>query len=252
MASFYIFVDSRNKPYASNARFEVDFPNVPDFAENTVSVGLDEVYLVNAVFPIRAGYNAFILNEGGVDFPVVITPGFYTSLSFCTELKTQLEAVGALIYSPTISSTTNYLTISANGNFSLKFNVDRFWKVAGFVDGITTSSSATHTGTMPVRLDGDEFVYLQLNNTSNDNMVPATLGSSSILDSIPIDKGFGNLIYYKANPSNNFTVMRADNTKTIRIEILDPYGDPWPLPDNSYVFIKLRCFNNMFGESESS
>jgi len=243
--SFYIFADSRSKEYGSNSSFALLFENNPDVGEGSVKIGLDEVMIVNGVFPIRSGNNTFTFAEGGGALTATVTPGYYNSLSFCTAVKTAMQAVGALVYTPTISSTTNFLTISATGNFTLSFASGNFWKVAGFAKTYAGAAAASHTGSMPVRLDGDEYLYLELLNTSNDNMVGNYPGST-VLDTIPLDKGFGNLIYYKSNPQNNFTLVRADDVQEVRLRLRDPDGYDWPIPENCPVFIKLRCFQDMF------
>jgi hypothetical protein len=98
---------------------------------------------------------------------------------------------------------------------------------------------------MPMRLDGDEYYMLEFLNVSNDNLVSMT-PSASVLNTIPIDKGFGNVIFYKGNPANNFCVLQNEDMSELRVRLLDPRGQIVNFPDNAYVFLKFRCFSDMF------
>lgn len=209
-------------------------------------IGLDEAVIPNLEFPVRGGNNSFTINEGGGNLTVTVPPGAYNATTFCSALKTALDLAGALTYTCTYSLTTNYLTISATGNFSMNVSSGRFWEVSGFPQSYNGGSVLSHTGSMPMRLDGDEYLILEFLNVSNDNLVSMT-PSSSVLNTIPIDKSWGNIIFYKGNPANNFCILQNEDMSELRVRLLDPREQIVNFPDNAYVFLKFRCFSDMFG-----
>jgi hypothetical protein len=70
---------------------------------------------------VVAGFNDRIdLDEGGAELTATLTPGVYTTTTaYALEVKTQLDAAGALTY--TVTYTANRYEISAGGAFTLRW-----------------------------------------------------------------------------------------------------------------------------------
>lgn len=246
-SSFYLFLNSRDTDYGTSANFQVDFEKTGiDFSEAEIAVGLDYAIFPYLIYPIRSGRNALVINEGGGDLTATIADGYYDSSNFPAALKTALDAAGALTYTVTISATTNKITISATGAFTMKFasaaTSPDMWKILGFAYNTDTSSAASHDGSMPVRLDGDEYFVLQIENFPSAN-VSSSFSTRGIMDIIPMNGAFGDVIYYKPNQINNFVFAQMNDLKFLRIHIVDINGYDIPITDNCEVLLKLRIIS---------
>ncbi len=58
-------------------------------------------------------------NEGGPELTAVLEVGEYSATDFAAEIKRALDAVGALTYTVTLNRSSQSLTVSATGTFSL-------------------------------------------------------------------------------------------------------------------------------------
>ena len=248
MSSFKIFISSNNRDYGTNSNYTVSFPNM-QIQNQEVKLGIEQFIMPNLTFPIRAGKNKLIINEGGGDLTVTIPDGSYTSTLFCTALKDALDLAGALTYSCTISATTNYLTISATGAFTLKISSAStssvMWQILGFSNSYSTSA-ASHTGIYPVRTSGDDYLFIEITNLSNNNLNSA-YPTYSILDAVPINCNFGDVVFYKGSESN-YTLSLDDELNQVSIRLRDQYGNDYPIPVNSYFFMTLRAESSSFPE----
>jgi hypothetical protein len=244
---FFIFVNSRDSDFGTSARFTIDFQSsgIP-FSESEISIALDYAIFPNLVYPIRSGRNKFVFNEGGADIIVTIPDGNYNSTNFTTTLKTLMDAASTAgrTYTVSISSTTNKLTITGSaGTFSLEFansqTSEDMWKIMGFNYKVDTSAALAQTGQMPVRLDGDEYYALTLENIGNDNM-SSSFNIRGLMDLIPMSGNFGDVIYYKPNEVNNLNLGQLSQLKLMQIRICDKDGYDIPIADNCEVTLKFR------------
>lgn len=247
MSSFFIILDSRNRLSGSNASFEVDF-NTNNINDQEVAIGLDSAVIPNFIYPIRSGRNQIVFNEGKGNLTATIDEGFYDATNFAAAVKTALDAASTtpLVYTVSISTTTNRITISTTANFSINFasSSSEMWKILGFSQGITTTSALSCTGTMPVRLDNDEYLLLEIMNVSNDNL-NTQFPSTSIVDTIPLNGAFGDVIYYKSNDVNNYSIAEHSDIMFLRVKLRDPNGYDVSLPENAHIMIKLRCVSTI-------
>jgi hypothetical protein len=245
--SFFLFLNSKDVDYGTSANFVVDFERsgIP-FSEGEIAIGLDYVIMPNLVYPIRTNRNQVVFNEGGADKIAIIPDGYYDSSNFPAVLKTALDSAGAYTYTVTISSTTNRITISATGSFRLIFTdtSSYMWKILGFDYNSTTSSAASQTGSMPIRLDGDEYFVLQLENLPSEN-ISSSFSTRGIMDIIPMNGAYGDVIYYTPNQINNLVLGQLNDLKFIRVHIVDVDGYDIPISDNCEIMIKLRIINSM-------
>lgn len=74
-------------------------------------------------FLVEIGVNdALDFDEGGAELQATLTAGAYSATTLCTEIKTRMDALGALTYTVTYSDVTNKFTIAATGNFTIRWN----------------------------------------------------------------------------------------------------------------------------------
>jgi hypothetical protein len=123
---------------------------------------------------VTAGVNDTIdfTENGGAQLSATLTPGTYPlgatsaeSGTLCALIKTQMQAVGTLVYTVTWNASTDELTISSgSGVFVIKFNsgtntAKNASPVMGF-SGNDTASGASATGTAGVRARAQALGYL--------------------------------------------------------------------------------------------
>lgn len=110
----------------------------------------------NGNFVIEAGKNRICFDEGFGEIVASITPGTYSVSQLKAEIKTQLEAVGALTYTVTFNHRTGLWSISATGEFALLgatgSHLDEVLSIIGFAiadrageDNYTAPKIALHT-----------------------------------------------------------------------------------------------------------
>lgn len=127
-----------------------------------------KIKVANVVVPVtyyvvNSNNNTFSWEEdaGGGAITSTLTPGNYTSTTFATQLKTQMDADtnNAATYTITVSTSTNKMTISAGANFSIA--VANSSKLTGFSSA--SSSATSHVGADIVNLAGANQLYLRSN-----------------------------------------------------------------------------------------
>ena len=105
--------------------------------------------------------NLFLFNEGGGTLTATITDGIYSLDEYITELKTQLDAAGALTYTVVKSNTTYDLTISATGSFEIEWTGFSTRALEIFTnDGSADSGSATSFTAGPILLSTPTIINI--------------------------------------------------------------------------------------------
>lgn len=191
MSSYYLFLNSQDSDLGTSANFQVNFEKSGiNFHGCEVAIALDYVIFPNLITLIRSGINQLVINEGADDLVATIADGFYDITTFPTALKTALDAAGANTYTVSISATTYKITISSTGAFSMKFSSSStsqdMWKILGFGFNTDTSSAASQTASMTVRLDGEDYYILQIDNLPSPN-VSSSFASRGIMNIIPLN-----------------------------------------------------------------
>lgn len=115
-------------------------------------------------FTIEASVNdAIDFDEGGAELQATITPVVYNADTLCAEIKTRMDAAGALIYTITYSDITNKFTISATGNFTLRWNTGtrKARSIAGtlgYIDSADDNGGSTSFEADYVRIHTEEYL----------------------------------------------------------------------------------------------
>lgn len=117
----------------------------------------------NGRFVVTAGVNGKInFNEGGAELTATITAGTYNGQTLAAEIKTQLEAAGALTYTVTYDEATAKFTIAATGNFALLWNTGTNKAIdasglLGFSDAADDTGADTYTSDVMVIHTSESF-----------------------------------------------------------------------------------------------
>lgn len=224
MALVHINSKFRNSGTFGDFRIEIDFPR----GNNFCTVSLVDVVLPNGWYNISAQNNKIVFNEGGLDLTATLPVGFYTASTLPSALASALNAASTLplIYSCTFTELTGLITISASGNFILKFSkqLSPAYRL-GFTKTDTINAS-THTGTFLMNLAPDSFVYLSIEGfseclTAQTHPVQVSFPISLYNNTGTISK-FENTLTYKVNKS----FFSKRNT---RIRLFDENGQDLPL-----------------------
>jgi hypothetical protein len=124
------------------------------------------------LFRIIAGTSKLYFDEGGAELTATITAGDYNADTLCAEIKTQMEAAGALTYTVTHDDTSKLFAIAGSGNFSLHLSTttNAIWGSIGWISGVDTASAAAHTAE-ELRIHTSEFLYCAAGKTSDIRLV---------------------------------------------------------------------------------
>lgn len=242
--SMYAYLDSRNSNDSNNNDFNLYF-NSFNLNGGQYLISLDSAIIPNLIYPIRTGYNAILFRENGSGptLTSTLTSGVYDATTFCSQLKTQLEAVGAETYTVSISSTTKKITIASTGTMELRTTEMSagMCAILGFGAAELTGYAASITGSLPVRLDNpaNDYLIIMMDNISNGSLSSQVV-SRSVLEQVPLNQSYGEIVYYENNGDENHSLVDVSTLDSVRIRILDVSGNPVSLPSNCYVWLKLK------------
>lgn len=138
-------------------------------------------------------------NEGSGELTATITAGTYIPTALATEIETQLNAVGSLLWTCTYDSDDEEFTISVESSSSILWNSGTnssttIGKAIGF-DVMSDDSSATSfTSDYPYEIDyTDELATITATNFDEGSMVILKKSSSSASNTITLKDVTGNL-----------------------------------------------------------
>lgn len=160
-------------------------------------ITLESIEFPFSFYIFNSTNNVITFNEGGSDLTATITPGNYTETQLAAEIKTQMEAAGALTYTVTYSDITLKLTIAATGAFSLNWanSTSLAYKLLGW-NNANTSSSATQVAPNALNIAGTNSIYISIRNWVQRN-ITSSLGSFSF--KVPVNTSSGDIIFYTNN-----------------------------------------------------
>jgi len=149
--SYGAFEENLDFGLIAPADFALDFDYRYGGRENLLlamlmgTAGLPGMYFI-----VSAANNKLDFGEGGAEITATLTNATYTGAALAAEIKTQLDAGGALTYTVTYSATTRKFTIAATGNFELKWNTGTHKAtdcstLIGFSDAADKTGAATYT-----------------------------------------------------------------------------------------------------------
>lgn len=235
--SAYIYINSNDSRFQSlDNTFEIEMNSSDIFDLENGSLSVESVIFSNLNLPVNEYCNTLVFQENNVNVNLItsIPSGYYTSLSFCAALKTALEDAGAGVFTCSISSSTNKLTINSSVSFKL-VGGSALLRVMGFDPTSTFSTSAI--GGSPVNLSGTNYVDMVI-----DNFITRSTKSGrnvgDIFARIPINKSYGNLIEWQNNDYDQLQV--SSSFSSMRFSLWDEYSQPFVLPKNASFSVVLK------------
>ena len=241
MSTTLLLLDSRDKQNGStNAEpsFRLDSERITN---RSFRISLQSCTIPNLEFPIGTYNNTVIFAEGGgSNLSATITPGLYTGSEFATELKTILDAAGALTYTVTYSSITGRITIApTTSTVQLKTTNAAFTAayVMGFNDKTDTADAASITGDYVVRLDGSRFIDIEI---SGIGQTVSSKNTSQPIARVPITAPFGSIVYYEMSESSQSQfVADSQLLSNLQFRLRNEYGRTLELEDTAYCNFTL-------------
>lgn len=199
----------------------------------SVSIFLDSCSIPITIPTFRGGVNNILdFYENGVAtlLQAVITPGTYSGLELATELQTQLNAVGANIYTVTYSSITKKLSITTTlpDTFRILSTSTCLEKI-----GFQASSAfvSGQVGEYMVFLLGSRYLDVCVNF---DCASIALNRRSNIIARIPLSAEAGSVIFWSAQIPIK-SVCSATSLSEMNVRLFDDNGSPYLIDANHQV-----------------
>jgi len=212
----------------------------------------------NGLFVVDDNSKHIDFDEGGAELTATLAKADYTGASLAAEIKTKLDAAGALTYTVTYSETDAKFTIAASANFTLRFNTGTH-KATDISDLCGYSDAANKTGSDSYESDNRVIhypkAYIDRDLLTAYEYDFIALLNHNISDSATI-KIYGadnaafttNLVSdtIAHNSRNIFKFLTASRTKRyVRLSIEDP-ANP-----NSYIQIGTVFLGKYFEPNKS-
>jgi hypothetical protein len=117
-----------------------------------------QVFGTDGLFVVGDTNKYIDFDEGGAELNATLTLGTYTADALCAEMKTQLDAEGALTYTVTYSEATRKFTIAASASFTIRWSTGT--NAANDVsDMCGYNDAANDTGASSYEADYTRFHY---------------------------------------------------------------------------------------------
>lgn len=191
-----LYIDSRDT--ATNGSTHNYTAKLARPIEHVHRIIIKKVVIPFSYYVFNSNNNNFVINEGGGDLTVTITPGNYTLSQFETALKTALDAAGGDTYTVSVDTSTYKVTISSTGTFELVFTSGASaYKQLGFLQLGTYTTAASHTSPYAINLNGPSMIYIKSKELTNGTIGKANwiLDQKNILYGIQVDKSPNEIIY---------------------------------------------------------
>jgi hypothetical protein len=186
-----ILINSKNKTRGDNNNFYISFDEP---IMNVHEIKLLHVNIPVTWYNINQYNNVINFNEGGPDLQASLPQGNYTVADLQTQIKTSMEAVGALTYTVTYSNVTMKLTITGSGVYSLNFNNNssEIWQMLGY-DNINYPSLLSQVAPNVIDLTPIKQILIMIpelgligrsSNTNNEYtfIVPVNVNRSEVIN----------------------------------------------------------------------
>lgn len=244
--SSFIFINSKDRIEGSRSNTDfICFLNSFNNYRGDVSVSLESAEFYSLQYPIRTNYNdQFRFNEGvapATFYTITIPQGNYLGDEIAEKIAELMTAAGTGTYGGFFSDITRMVslidTIPNTWSYDSSTLSRSINKYIGFPETNTTIQSG-HEGIFPVDLNTDLYVDLICVGWSNDNIHTSML--TDVFHRIPLIGSYGDYIHYKNTDPQDFTIIRNETLQTIHIQLINPNGELYELPQNHEVSISLR------------
>ena len=232
-----LYIDSRQSYLTNPADIKINISHIFGSRKFT-KIKLKECCIPNLEYPVGSHNNLLVFQENGVavDINITLSEGAYDGNSMATELQTQLNGAGANTYVVTFDSLSKRLSVSLSVGTSFNFTTGTALDVLGFT---ATGFVASYIGDNPVRLDGDDYYFLEVSGHSFVNY--SSLGKHDVLAKIHVDVPYGNVMYYQDN-GEDYLTMRSANFDYVDVRLVSPTGRSVVLPSNCHASYTLMFY----------
>ena len=198
-------------------------------------------------------------DEGGAEISITLTNGTYNGQTLCTEIKTRMNAAGGQAYTVTYDEVTAKFTISAPGNFTLRWLTGTNTLVnaalaLGFTRAANSTGDKTYTSINRV-IHTNASVYFDFGEAKKYDSVALINHNISSAATITVqgadDSAFTtNLVGDSLTHADNniFKFLAAARTKRyVRIVVTDPTNPDGYIQIGCFVVGKYLAPNRCFG-----
>jgi len=230
----------RKKIYNIDSRMRTNASVSSSSGEFTVDVGafdgpVQTIELVSAEIPntqyvFTSANNYIDFNEGAGALSAQITPGTYSIDDLVSHLKTILDAAGSDTYTVSFDEITKKLTIASTGSFSLLWSSGSHSATSAYKElgwnQTDVSSGSSHTAPNSLKISGDDYWFISVRNMPL-NGVQGGSNSIGFTFKVPINVGYGDIVFYTQETGLNQTITQANVCfcqPIFYVQLLDAYG----------------------------
>jgi hypothetical protein len=229
----YVIINSKFRSSSSKSTSDFTF-NLGESLEIS-DVAIKSVSLVNAEYNIKKQHNTLIVNNGAIDYVIVVPVGQYNINQLIAVIETELTTAYGGTNTITLDPITQKLIFSTTT--AIRFRTDTFWSPLTFILGLgdtpDTPTTLNYYPTIPSSNINAPF-FPNLQGANNYHIVSNTIGQGQgsllknndkrpIILSVPVTETFGNVINYEVNEINlnKRHFSRPTNIQSIDIKIID-------------------------------
>lgn len=217
----YLLLDSRDQKFPNTPTNDCFFYFQYGGIKAAKSIELLTFSLPMTFYNVNENNNKIYFNDG-TDKIATLTPGNYDITDFLAELKTEMDSVSTITFTPTYSNISMKITITGDSAFTLTFGTNTTnssSKILGFPD-VDTSSSVTQVGTNTINLSVPLYINICIDGFSS------SIKSSNHFDNATFCcHTFGNgSDVFTWNSSNSYEQIipcTDDNIQSIHVIIKD-------------------------------
>ncbi len=204
-------------------------------------VALIDLEMPNTVYPINEYNNKLSWNDTAGVVTLTIPENAYTGSQMATYLNSNMQpasdAVGATnVITCTYDSQSQKLSFASAANFYFIDVANSPLQELGLLNTGSAYAALSQVSSVPINLSGSQCVQL-ISSFSTKNFSSST--SAGVLANVPLDTGFGSVIYYQA-PLDVDLFVTAHDLAYVSIFLRDDRGNPWKLPLNSHLNLTLK------------
>ena len=191
----------------------------------------------NSIYIINETNNLLSITVGGVITNYIVPYGNYNSKTFISTLLGILPAG----FSISLNNINNKFTIKYTQDFTIN-SISTIYDIMGFSLG-TNYASTSYSLTLPFtcNFNGLANLNISFSNLNTNNYNSFSKSTSSIIQSIPIATGAGQITYYK---TNNYSFdINQNSIDFIQIDIQDDLGNF--INFNNKDWNLTLCFENL-------
>ena len=240
MSSLTDFVLINSKDRASFSNSSSDFTiELRDPLEGRYKIV--SAIIPNTFYNVVAGQNDKIYFNDGTNKSAVIPAGNYSVNTLPGAIKTAMDAVSSIVFTVTINSITNKMTITGDSAFSLNFGTFTSSSIAPLIGFAytNTNSAVSHVGGNVVDLAYPRSVIVDINQTTN---VQSLNGLSYGSLWFPVETNGNDVTFFKSEADYAMFITLQRCTR-LQVRLRDDQGNSLSLngADMQILLKKAEC-----------